>query len=48
VSDPTLVAQIIAETLGAMSVHEAPLDDLQRFLQSRSLLLVLDNFEVYP
>jgi predicted ATPase/class 3 adenylate cyclase/DNA-binding CsgD family transcriptional regulator len=45
VSDPALIAATIAPVLGVVERGEHVLDDLKRFLRSRSLLLVLDNFE---
>ena len=45
ISDPTLVASTIATVVGVADTGERLLDDLKRFLQHRSLLLVLDNFE---
>jgi len=46
ITDVALVLPIIANTVGVKeSVSKAVLDNLQEFLQSRQLLLLLDNFE---
>jgi predicted ATPase len=46
ISDPTLVASTIAQTLGLKEVGGRPiLETLREYLRDRSMLLVLDNFE---
>jgi predicted ATPase len=46
ISDPALVAMIIAETLGVRLTGDRPVvERLKEFLQDKVLLLVLDNFE---
>src|SRR5437868_814809 len=46
VTDPTLVAASIAQTLDVMESGSKPLvDSLKSFLRERRVLLVLDNFE---
>ncbi len=46
VSDPTLVAATIAQTLGVQDSGAQPLvDRLKEYLGAKQLLLVLDNFE---
>lgn len=46
ISDAALVAAAIAQTLGLHESRAAtPTEQLQQYLQQRSLLLVLDNFE---
>ena len=46
VSDPDLVVDVIVSTIGfAASAGATPLQDLRRYLQSRRILLVLDNCE---
>jgi predicted ATPase/DNA-binding CsgD family transcriptional regulator len=46
ISDPTLVAATIAQTVGVRDAGLlAPLDGLKTYLCDRHLLLVLDNFE---
>ncbi len=46
VSDPKLVAQTIAETIGPRDVQDASLSErLTGWLKTRRVLLVLDNFE---
>jgi non-specific serine/threonine protein kinase len=46
IRDPNLVATTIAQALGVKEVPGQPLvEGLQRYLQDRHLLLVLDNFE---
>jgi len=42
IRDPHLVISAIAHVLG---LHQGALKDVQRFLQDRHLLLILDNFE---
>ena len=45
-SDPDLVPQVVASTLGVREVHERPLvETLCKHLASRKILLVLDNCE---
>ena len=45
-TDPSLVPSTIAQVLGVQDVSGRPvLDGLKEYLRSRSLLLVLDNFE---
>src|SRR5687768_5765311 len=43
--DPGRLAATIAGVLGVPDTGDALLDDLTRFLQPRTLLLILDNFE---
>ena len=45
IADPSLIAATIAPVLGVPERGEHLLDDLKRHVQSRTLLLVLDNFE---
>lgn len=46
ITEPTLVAHTIAQTLGITeSVGRSIRDSLKEYLQSRNILLVLDNFE---
>ncbi len=46
VSDPDLVVDVVVSTIGfAASRGATPLQDLRRYLQSRRILLVLDNCE---
>jgi serine/threonine-protein kinase PknK len=46
ISDPSLVAATIAQTLGVRVPGSGlPLDSLKSFLRDRHLLLVIDNFE---
>src|SRR5207302_531938 len=46
ISDPTFVLPTIAQTLGLREVAGQPLlEHLQRELQPKQLLLLLDNFE---
>jgi predicted ATPase len=46
ISDPSLVAATIAQTLGVRVPGSGmPLDSLKSFLRDRQLLLVIDNFE---
>src|ERR671933_47255 len=45
-SDPDLVPQVVASTLGVREVHDRPLvETLCKHLASRKILLVLDNCE---
>jgi predicted ATPase/class 3 adenylate cyclase/DNA-binding CsgD family transcriptional regulator len=44
-SDPALVASTIARALGLPNTGDRLLGDLKQFLEHRSLLLILDNFE---
>ena len=46
VSDPKLVVDVLISTIGfAASAGATPLEDLRRYLQTRRILLVLDNCE---
>ncbi len=46
ISDPSLVASAIADTLGVRDAGGRPrLDILKDYLRGKQLLLVLDNFE---
>ncbi|MDX1469398.1 MAG: adenylate/guanylate cyclase domain-containing protein [Acidimicrobiia bacterium] len=46
ISDPTAVAQAIADSIGlALSTDEDDMNQLLTYLASKSLLLLLDNFE---
>jgi predicted ATPase/class 3 adenylate cyclase len=46
ISDPTLVASTVAQTLGVQETGSRPLlERLKEFLQDKAVLLVLDNFE---
>jgi predicted ATPase/DNA-binding SARP family transcriptional activator len=46
VSDPDLVVDVVVSTIGlAASAGATPLQDLRRYLQTRRMLLVLDNCE---
>ena len=46
ISDPSLVADAIAQTLGLhASSADAPAERVQQYVQQRHLLLLLDNFE---
>lgn len=46
VSDPALVVDVIISTIGfAASAGATPIEDLRNYLQTRRLLLVLDNCE---
>lgn len=46
INDPSLVASTVAQTLGIQaSGRQAPVESLKAYLQTKRLLLVLDNFE---
>ncbi|WP_189092975.1 LuxR C-terminal-related transcriptional regulator [Deinococcus ruber] len=48
VEDEALVVPVLAKALGVQASVRSLLDDLKTHLQSRQLLLVLDNFEHLP